>query len=109
MKIDLPEAVNLYLAADAANDTQMLALCFADNALVHDERRDYRGLIAIQAWQQEAHSKYSYTREILSSSVEEQTVKVRARLTGDFPGSPAELDYTFTLADNKITSLDIRP
>jgi len=28
-------------------------------------------------------------------------------LTGDFPGSPVDLDYTFTLASDKITSLEI--
>ena len=34
-------------------------------------------------------------------------VRLRARLTGAFPGSPVELDYTFTLANDKITSLEI--
>jgi hypothetical protein len=46
--------------------------------------------------------------EPLSASVGEKTVKLRARLTGNFPGSPVELDFTFTLANDKITSLDIR-
>jgi hypothetical protein len=30
----------------------------------------------------------------------ENTLKLRARLTGDLPGSPVELDYTSTL-DNE--------
>jgi hypothetical protein len=45
--------------------------------------------------------------EPLDASVSQKTVKLRARLTGDFPGSPVDLDYTFTLAHDKITSLEI--
>jgi hypothetical protein len=45
--------------------------------------------------------------EPIDASVSGKTVKLRARLTGDFPGSPVDLDYTFTLAHDKITSLEI--
>ena len=43
----------------------------------------------------------------LDASVSGKTVKLRARLTGDFPGSPADFNYTFTFANGKITSLEI--
>jgi hypothetical protein len=75
--------------------------------LVHDEDRDYRGLDAIRAWKQEAEVKYQYVMEPLDASVSGNTVKLRARLTGNFPGSPIELDHTFTLANDKIISLEI--
>jgi hypothetical protein len=29
------------------------------------------------------------------------------RLTGNFPGSPIELDFVFTIQDDKIVSLEI--
>jgi hypothetical protein len=32
---------------------------------------------------------------------------LRARLTGNFPGSSVELDHVFTLEDGKIISLEI--
>lgn len=35
-------------------------------------------------------------------------VDARARLTGEFPGSPVELDYIFKLSNDKIASLEIR-
>jgi SnoaL-like domain len=108
MTLDLPRPVATYLAAEQAKDPEMLALCFAENALVHDEDRDYRGLDAIKAWKQEAAAKYQYVMEPLDASVSAQTVKLRVRLTGTFPGSPVEVDHTFTLANDKITSLDIR-
>jgi SnoaL-like domain len=108
MSLELPSPVASYLAAEKAKDADMLVRCFADDALVHDEGRDHRGLDAIIAWKREADTKYQYVMEPLDSSVGEKVVTLRARLTGNFPGSPVELGYTFTLADDKITSLVIR-
>jgi ketosteroid isomerase-like protein len=108
MTLELPKPVADYLAADKAKDFDLLASCFADDALVHDEERDYRGVDAIKAWKQQADAKYNYVAEPLDASVNDDTVKLRTRLTGDFPGSPIEVDYTFTLANDKITSLAIR-
>ena len=107
MSLTLPKPVTNYLAAVEAKDADMLALCFADDALVHDEGRDYRGLDAIRSWKQETQTKYKYVMMPLDASVSQKTVKLRARLTGDFPGSPVDLDYTFTLTNDKITSLEI--
>jgi ketosteroid isomerase-like protein len=107
MSLILPKPVTNYLAAVEAKDTDMLALCFADDALVHNEGRDYRGLDAIRSWKQETQTKYKYVMKPLDASGSQNTVKLRARLTGDFPGSPVDLDYTFTLANDKITSLEI--
>jgi hypothetical protein len=108
MLLNLPAAVTTYLAAEKAKNPEMLTFCFADDALVHDEGRDHRGIDAIKAWKKAADAKYTYVLEPLSASVTEAGVKVRARLTGNFPGSPVELDHTFTLANDKIISLEIR-
>jgi hypothetical protein len=104
----LPRPVARYLAAEKAKDVDMLALCFAGDALVHDEGRDYRGLDAIKSWKREADRKYQYVLEPLDASVSDETVRLRARLTGNFPGSPVELDYTFALANDRIASLEIQ-
>jgi hypothetical protein len=108
ISFSLPRPVAIYLAAVKTKDTDMLALCFADDARVHDENSDYRGLDAIRAWKQETDAKYRYVMDPLDASVSENTVKLRARLTGEFPGSPVELDYTFLLATDKISSLEIQ-
>jgi hypothetical protein len=104
----LPAPVLTYLAAEKTKNPEMLAFCFADDALVHDEGQDHRGIDAIKAWKKAADAKYTYVLEPLNASVTEKSVVVRARLTGNFPGSPVELDHTFTLANGKITSLEIR-
>ncbi len=108
MPLNLPGPVATYLAAVKARDVDMLALCFADDALVHDEDRDYRGLDAITSWKRETDAKYRYIAEPLDVAVDGNIVRLRARLTGDFPGSPVELDYTFTLENDKIVSLEIQ-
>jgi hypothetical protein len=108
VSLKLPKPVATYLAAVAAKDADMLPLCFADDARVHDENHEYRGLDAIKSWKQETDAKYRYVMEPLDASVSEDTVKLHVRLTGSFPSSPVELDYTFTLADDKIISLEIQ-
>ncbi len=107
MPLTLPKPVAKYLAAVEAKDTDMLALCFADDARCHDEGRDYRGLEAIKSWAKKTQTKYKYVMEPLNASESGKIVKLHARLTGDFPGSPIELDYTFTIAKGKITALEI--
>ena len=58
MSLTLPKPVINYLAAVEAKDAEMLTLCFADDAIVHDEGRDYCGLDAIRSWKQETLAKY---------------------------------------------------
>src|ERR1700676_4625336 len=107
MLAKLPQPVVNYLAAVTAKDTDMFARCFTDDALVHDEGRDYRGIEAITAWKTETQTKYKYVIEPLDALVSGNTVKLRARLTGDFPRTPAALDFVFMLAHEKIASLEI--
>jgi ketosteroid isomerase-like protein len=107
MTLNVPPIVTEYLEAERAKDARRLSLCFADNAVVHDEGKDRCGQDAIREWKEEADAKYTYVSEPLSASVDENVVTVRARLTGDFPGSPLEVDQVFTLDDSKIVSLEI--
>jgi hypothetical protein len=74
--LDLPGPVATYLAAVKAKDADMLALCFADDARVHDENSDYWGLDAIRAWKQETDAKYRYVMvmEPLDASVSNRPV-----------------------------------
>jgi hypothetical protein len=107
MNIELPEPIASYLAAEKSHDAGMLDRCFATDAVVRDESRTYKGLEAINTWKQASQAKYQYSVEPLSCSQEGQTVTLLARLSGNFPGSPVELTYTFELAEGKIASLDI--
>lgn len=108
MTLDIPKPVAAYLNADKNDDLDELALCFSEDALVHDENADYRGRDAIREWKRETQGKFQYDVEPLEVTVDGPIVTLRARLEGNFPGSPAELVYGFTLANDLIASLDIQ-
>jgi ketosteroid isomerase-like protein len=107
MALKLPKSIAEYLAAVEEKNSKKLAECFAEGAVVHDEGGTYRGRDAIRAWSKETQGKYNYTMDALDASVTGDTVRLRAKVTGSFPGSPLELDYLFMLANDKIASLKI--
>ena len=108
MNLNVPEPVAAYFSAEEAKDGEKLSLCFLEGGLVHDEGRDYRGHEAIRRWKQKVDEKYRYVLLPLDVQTHGDEVTVRARLTGDFAGSPVELNHIFKLANNKIASLEIR-
>ena len=106
--IDLPAPVAAYFAADATGG-EAVAHCFTGDAVVIDERKEYRGRRAIMRWKAEVSAKFRYTVERLGVDVSGDQITVTARVTGDFPGSPVELQYHFTLEGDKIARLEIAP
>ena len=107
MPLSMPPVVAEYLNAERMKDAHRLSLCFAEDGVVHDEGKDRRGREAIQRWKEEVDAKYKYVSETLGTTARENTVTVRARLTGNFPGSPVEVNQVFTLNGGKIVSLEI--
>ena len=107
MNVNLPSPVATYLAADKAKDTETLGDCFREDAVVRDEGREHRGVAAIKAWHREANAKYRYALEPLDASTSGPAVVVRARVTGDFPGSPIEPRFLFTVTGDRIASLEV--
>ena len=101
----LPQSITEYLAAVEEKNSNRLAGCFAENAVVHDEGGTYRGRDGIRRWSEETQGKYNYTMDALDASVTGDTVHLRAKITGSF--SPVELDYFFMLANDKIASLKV--
>src|SRR5260221_1235124 len=108
MAIDVPEPVAAYLAAEEAKDADALSRCFTEDGTVHDEGRDYRDRDAIRQWKQAADEKYRYVLQMVNAQTHGDEGTVRARLTGEFPPSPVELDPIFEPSNNKIASLEIR-
>src|SRR6266436_130499 len=108
MALDVPGPVAAYLAGEVAKDADAISCCFTEDGSVHDEGRDYRGRDSIRQWKQAADEKYRYALQMVNAQTHGNEVTVRARLTGEFPGSPVELDHIFKLSNNKIASLEIR-
>jgi hypothetical protein len=104
----LPTTISRYFAAQNAHDVDALVACFASNAVVHDEGADIVGTDAIRAWKEESSKKYRVTVEPLESREEGNRTVVVARVTGTFPGSPANLTYHFgIIEDGLIGTLEI--
>ena len=108
MTLDLPTPVANYFSADTS-DSEAVAQCFTENAVVKDEGRTFKGRAAIRQWKADASAKYQYTSEPFVCERRGGQVIVTSRLTGNFPGSPVNLRYFFKLEGDKIESLEIVP
>ncbi|MBS2035558.1 nuclear transport factor 2 family protein [bacterium] len=102
MFLDLPEPVAAYFAADHAS-----ADCFHKHGVVRDEGSTYQGRPAVRQWREATARKYNYTNQPLAVERHDEKWVVTSRVTGNFPGSPVELQYSFKLADHQIVELEI--
>lgn len=103
----LPPPIAAYFAADTSRDAVGLASVFAPDAVVFDEGETHHGPETIRQWWLAAKAKYNHTAQPLDLTKAGQKLVVRARVSGDFPGSPAVLDFTFGLHGDQIRDLRI--
>ena len=106
--IDLPVCVAAYWTAANAGDTAAAAGCFTADATVEDEGKTHRGSAAIAGWVEQTTQSAHPVVEPLRCSTEAGRLLVAAKVSGSFPGSPVELDFEFTLANGKISKLEIK-
>ena len=106
--LSLPEPIEAYFEADRRG-AHAVARCFTNDATIMDEGRTHTGTAAIEAWKTAAAAKYSYVAEPFALEKKAREYVVTSRVTGNFPGSPVDLRYTFTLERGKIASLQITP
>jgi hypothetical protein len=104
--LNLPPTVAAYFSADTT-DAEAVAQCFTDAAVVIDEGHQHQGRAAIARWKAEASAKYHYTSKPLAVQISGDEITVTGRVTGDFPGSPIDLQYRFRLEGDRIARLEI--
>jgi hypothetical protein len=109
MAITLPPTIASFIAASNARDLDAAVACFATDAVVEDEGETHRGLGEVRAWKQATEDRFRYTIDPTGIDEREDRAIVSTTLTGNFPGSPVELEYEFTLADDMIEWLRIHP
>ena len=107
MSTHLPRPIDLYVKAENSGDVEALSECFAPDATVRDEGRTYKGLAAIKEWKAETKKKYNHTVSPLQVAERDAKTVLKARLAGNFPGSPVTLEFSFVLQGGKIASLQI--
>lgn len=106
--LDLPEPIAAYFDADR-QDGHAVARCFTTDGVVLDEGKTHAGLAAIAAWKTDAASRYTYTAKPHTLETQGRGYIVTSEVSGDFPGSPLDLRYRFTLERGKIATLEIAP
>ena len=103
--LTLPEPLSAYFAAE--HDPEALGRCFAPQAILKDAGHACSGREAIQSFMAAASAKYNATSVPIAMAHEHGLQVVRARVSGQFPGSPIELSYRFRVAGGLIQALEI--
>lgn len=101
--MNLHPSIRAYFDADSATPLD----AFATDAVVEDEGHRHVGHAAIDAWWRDAQAKYQAVAEPLEVAVMDGAHAVRARVTGQFPGSPITLTFAFRMKDERIATLRI--
>jgi len=105
--IQLPALVTAYFLAANRQDIDAMLVPFAAEAIVQDEGEEHVGHVAIRAWMVETTQKYRVTVEPQKSEDSNGRTTVAGLVSGNFPGSPAKLRYSFTLSSDGISRLAI--
>lgn len=106
MTPELPPAIAAFFQAHNTGQTADFNQLFTDDAVVSDESQEYRGA-AIKEWIDGAISKYQPVADVTDlTEVGTQTIAT-AQVSGNFPGSPTQLRFHFTLKNGKIAALTI--
>lgn len=108
MKTTPPQVISDYFAAVNDGRTDDAAACFAADALVHDESHDHQGREVIRAWIAETTLKYQPKVEVTQIKDVGGAFAASGTVSGTFPGSPLQLEYTFTVSGEEISHLSIQ-
>ena len=96
-----------YIAAANAQDIEAVTASFSAGAVVQDEGQSRQGITAIRQWAAEVSEKYRPTIEAFDVAQTDGRTIVTGRVSGNFPNSPIQLRYTFSLDGGKIERLEI--
>lgn len=107
MKLDIPTIIDTYLKASNASDLKAVLSCFTDTATVLDEKNIITGHDAITEWFKKTRSKYQFKSIPIAIQGKGEKVRLTARVSGTFPGSPINLDYDFIIVSGLIQDLRI--
>lgn len=103
----LNPTLSKYFQAGNSRDLEAFLSCFQADATVEDESATHQGLEEIGRWFRDTRSKYEFTAEVLRFVEENGETVVTCRVSGNFPGSPVDLDYNFTMHGDRIARLRI--
>lgn len=103
----LTPSIQAYLDADTYGDAQALLQTFTPDAVVVDEGRTHVGREAIAAWWRDTKARYQHAITPLELLERGDVTRLRASVTGRFPGSPATLTFDFRVERERIVRLEV--
>jgi hypothetical protein len=104
----LPEEVARYIESANRFDAANATACFTPEAIVRDEQKEHVGHPAIERWIAQTIHAYQPHVTVTSAGTLGATVNLVGSVSGNFAGSPLDLDYEFQLQAGKISQLTIR-
>jgi hypothetical protein len=107
MNMELPPVIIAFFHATNTREFAEFLSLFTPDAHVNDEASDYHGA-EIATWIDRATADTKPTANVTAITGDGGQFVVTADVSGNFPGSPVQLRYHFTLLDDKIATLLIK-
>ena len=108
-QMKLPKPVQTYIQAINAHDANTLLSSFAQDAVVKDVGREFRGLAAIKEWANREIFAVKVTLDVTQAVERDGQTIVTVKIDGTFDRSglpdPLLMDHCFTVAGDKIKAL----
>jgi ketosteroid isomerase-like protein len=105
--IPLPLPIPTFYHASDVYDADLLASCFAEDAMLVDEGEEYHGPEAVSGHIMSANRAAKVKTAITNCVEKNGETIVTATISGNFSGSPIPLDFHFIINNEKIKSLNI--
>jgi ketosteroid isomerase-like protein len=101
----LPAMIKRFFEASNRHDTAATIGCFTRDVTLEDQFGEYVGRAAVENRLIEVNHKFRPAFAILRVKPTEADVGLVVSVSGDFPGSPVQLDFHFQLRGGKISAL----
>ena len=110
--IKLPKPVETYIRSINAGDAAALQSSFAENAVVKDVGREFRGAAAIKEWANREIFAVNVTLDVMEVVERDGQTIVTVKIDGTFDRTglpnPLLMDHCFTVVADKIAALTRR-
>lgn len=112
MTTTLPEPAATYVRATNDHDATAFIACFAENAVVNDAGREFRGIAAIKAWSDHEIMDAQVKLEVQGVADRDGEITITTKVDGNFDRTglpdPLIINHHLTALGDKIVGLTCR-